>query len=162
MQINIFILYYWTRNYHGHHIYLTLQVKPATRTLNFLKHNLSTRSTDVKAAAYLSMVRPSMEYTAAVWDPHHTGDIQHLEKVQRRAARWALNDYGRYNSVTSMLEHLGWDTLKKRRMITRLQTLFKILHNAYMHSKSHITISTKQDTPDSITPNTSLFQIHLL
>ena len=75
--------------------------------------NLSTCSTDAKAAAYLSMVRPSMEYAAAVWDPHHTGDIQHLEKVQCRAARWALNDYGRYSSVTSMLEHLGWDTLKK-------------------------------------------------
>lgn len=77
------------------------------------------------------MVRPSMEYAAAVWDPHHVGDIQELEKVQRRAARWVLNDYGRYNSVTSMLGHLGWDTLQKRRMITRLQTLFKILHHNY-------------------------------
>ena len=38
------------------------------------------------------MALPSMEYAATVWDPHHTGDIQHLEKVQRRAARWALND----------------------------------------------------------------------
>ena len=29
LQISIFILvYYWTRNYHGHHIYLALQVKP--------------------------------------------------------------------------------------------------------------------------------------
>ena len=72
-----------------------------------------------------------MEYAAAVWDPYHTGDIQHLEKVQCRAARWALNDYVRYNSVTSMLENLGWDTLKKRRTITRLQTIFKILHNDY-------------------------------
>ena len=31
-----------------------------------------------------------------------------------------------------------------------------------MLSKSHITISTQQDTPDSITSNTSLFQIYLL
>ena len=65
----------------------------ATRTLNFIKRNLSNCSTDVKAAAYLSMVRPLMEYAAAVWDPHHVGDTQELEKVQRRAARWALNDY---------------------------------------------------------------------
>ena len=53
------------------------------------------------------LVRTSMEYAAAIWDPHHTGDIQHLEKVQRRAARSALHDCGRYNSVTSMLENLG-------------------------------------------------------
>ena len=30
-----------------------------------------------------------------------------------------------------MLEHLGWNTLKQRRAVTRLQTLFKILHNEY-------------------------------
>ena len=106
------------------------------------------------------MVRPSMEYAAAVWDPHHTGDIQHLEKVQRRAARWALNDYGRYNSVTSMLEILGWDTLKKRRMITRLQTLFKILHNDYAleipHHYLHQTRHTRQYHPQHfIIPNSS-------
>jgi len=29
-----------------------------------------------------------------------------LEKVQYRAARWALNDYGQCNSVISILEHL--------------------------------------------------------
>ena len=30
-----------------------------------------------------------------------------------------------------MLEHLGWNTLKERRAVTRLQTLFKILHSKY-------------------------------
>ena len=51
--------------------------------------------------------------------------------MQRRAARWMMNNYGRYNSVTTMIQHLDWDTLKKRRMIIRLQTLFKIMHNEY-------------------------------
>jgi len=105
--------------------------RKATRTLNFLKRNLSNCSPEVKAAAYVSMVRTSMEYAAAVWDPHQVGDIQELEKVQRRAARWVMNDYGRYNSVTTMIQHLDWDTLKKRRMIIRLQTLFKIMYNEY-------------------------------
>jgi len=40
------------------------------------------------------------------------GDIQELEKVQHRAARWAFDDYGQYNSVTSMLKHLGWVILE--------------------------------------------------
>jgi len=60
--------------------------------------------------AYLSIVRPVMEYAAAVC---YVGDTQKLEKVQCRAARWVLNDYRQYSSVTSLLEHLGWDTLKE-------------------------------------------------
>jgi len=103
----------------------------AIRTLNFLKQNLSNCSTDAKAVAYLSMVRPLMEYAPAVWDPYYVGDTLELEKVQCRAARWGLNDYGRYSSVSSMLVQLGWVTLKIRCTTTRLQTLFKILHNAY-------------------------------
>jgi len=38
------------------------------------------------------MARPQMEYTSAVWDPYHNSQIQQLEKVQRRAAKWIFND----------------------------------------------------------------------
>jgi len=75
------------------------------------------------------MVRPTTEYAAAVW---LCG--KHKEKVQRRAARWALNDYMDDSSATSILEHLGWNTLKERRPIARLQTLFKVLYNAWVLS----------------------------
>ena len=70
-----------------------------------------------------------MEYAATVWDPYYQNDIQHLEKVQRRAARWVLNDFSRYSSVTDMLQQLSWPTLQVRRRICRLQTLFKIINN---------------------------------
>ena len=50
------------------------------------------------------MVRPQLEYASDVWNPHQTGDIVELEKIQRRAARWIMNDYGRLSSVTSMLK----------------------------------------------------------
>jgi len=105
-----------------------------TRILNLLKRNLSNCSTNVKAAAYLSMVHPLMEYAAAVWDPHHVGDTQEFEKVQCRAARWALNDCSRYSSVSAQL---GWVTLNIRRTTTRLETLFKILHNDYSINIPH-------------------------
>ena len=72
-----------------------------------------------------------MEYAAAVWDPYHHNDILQLEKVQRRAARWVLNDYNRYSSVTAMLQQLSWPSLESRRKIFRLQTLFKIIHHDY-------------------------------
>ena len=66
-----------------------------------------------------------MEYAASVWDPHHLNDIQALEKVQRRAARWVMNDYSWYSSVSAMLHSLNWPSLQLRRRISRLQTFYK-------------------------------------
>ena len=101
----------------------------ASRTLNFLKRNLSNCSTQVKAAAYLAMVRPQLEYASVVWDPIYNSDVHKLENIQRRAARWVFKDYSRSSSVTSMLQHLSWPELKTRRKISRLQTFYKVLHN---------------------------------
>jgi len=36
-----------------------------------LQHNLSKYSSHVKANAYLTIVRPSLEYAACVWDPYY-------------------------------------------------------------------------------------------
>ena len=66
-----------------------------------------------------------MEYAASVWDPYHLNDIQALEKVQRRAARWVMNDYSWYSSVSAMLHSLNWPSLQLRRRISRLQTFYK-------------------------------------
>ena len=57
-------------------------VTKASRTLNFIKRNLSKCSSQVKESAYLMMIRPQMEYASDVWDPHCVGDIMELEKVQ--------------------------------------------------------------------------------
>ena len=40
----------------------------ASKVLNFIKHNLSKCSSETKASAYLSLVRPIMEYASCVWD----------------------------------------------------------------------------------------------
>ena len=101
----------------------------ATRTLNFLKRNLSNCSRKVKESAYLTMVRPQMEYASAVWDPHHNSLIQLLEKVQRRAARWIFNDYSRFSSVSAMLTELSWPSLQTRHKTSRLKILYKILNH---------------------------------
>jgi len=55
----------------------------ATKTLNFIRRNLSKCSQSTKAKAYSSMVRPTLEYCSTVWDPHFLKDINELEKVQR-------------------------------------------------------------------------------
>jgi len=60
----------------------------ATRTLNFVRHNTYCCSQEAKNLAYLSLVRPHLEYATAVWDPYAAKDIQQLERVQRRAVRF--------------------------------------------------------------------------
>ena len=102
--------------------------KKASNTLNFIKRNLSDCSREVKAQAYLTMVRPQMEFASVVWDPCYNVDVDKLEKIQRRAARWVISDCNRTSSVTQILNQLSWPTLRTRRKISRLQLLHKVLH----------------------------------
>ena len=53
---------------------------------------------------------------------------QELERVQRRAARFVLDDYSRNSSVNNMLSKLGWDVLETRRKIARLALMFNMYH----------------------------------
>ena len=48
--------------------------------------------------------------------------------IQRRAARWVKNNYSTYDSVTNMLEDLGWRSLENRRIDARLVMFYKIVH----------------------------------
>ena len=75
------------------------------------------------------MVIPHLEYASDVWDPHHVGNIMELEKVQRRAARWVLNDYSQFSSVISMLDQLSWPTLQTHCKLSRLHTLHKVFYH---------------------------------
>ena len=61
--------------------------KNENKSLHFIHQNLSTCNSNVKATVYLTIVRPLLEYTACVWDPHQDYLICEIEKVQRHAAR---------------------------------------------------------------------------
>jgi hypothetical protein len=43
--------------------------------------------------------------------------LDKIESVQRRAARYVAKRYHNTSSVTSMLNHLNWNTLENRRNI---------------------------------------------
>ena len=51
-----------------------------------------------------------------------------LEMVQRRAARWAMNNFSPTASVTNMLDQLGWETLEHRRSCARLSLFHSIVY----------------------------------
>jgi len=75
-----------------------------SRTLNFLKRNLSDCSTQVKAALYLAMVRPQLEYASTVWNPIYNNEVHRIESIQRRAARWVLKDYCMQTHAVHLLQ----------------------------------------------------------
>ena len=101
----------------------------ANRQLGFIKRNLLSCPQDLKAKAYITLVRPLLEYSSTVWDTHTSELIKQIESVQRRAARFAMRDYSRYSSPSSMLATLGWDTLELRRKVNRLALMHKIIND---------------------------------
>ena len=73
---------------------------------------------EVKEAAYKGLVRRVLEYSGSVWDPSGVGLQNELEKVQNRAARFVTGNYNfETESMTGILEHLKWESLKKRRLL---------------------------------------------
>ncbi len=101
-----------------------------------MRRNLKICSRRAKAAAYKALVRPVLEYASPVWDPVTTTCIDSLEKIQRRAARWAMQDYKRTSSVEAMLQELDWPSLQERRKVARLTSLYKY-RNGLLHIDTH-------------------------
>jgi len=105
-------------------------INKATKVLNFLRRNLYKCNQEVRCTAYTHLVRPMLEYASCVWDPYLVKDINSLEMVQRRAARWATSNYDWQSgiSISSTLNNLQWDTLSSRRQISRLKLFYKAVH----------------------------------
>ena len=100
----------------------------SSKTLGFLRRNLHNCTKEVRETTYNTLVRPTLEYASSAWDPHLTTDINRLEQVQRRAARFVTRNYWERTPgcVSSMITNLGWDSLAHRRRTQRLTMLYKI------------------------------------
>ena len=100
----------------------------ANRTRGFLQRNLRKSPPKLKNQAYKTYVRPTLEYASTVWAPHTDKDINRLEMVQRRAARFVKADFHSRHSVTKMLHQLDWQTLNERRAQAKVTMLYRIIH----------------------------------
>ena len=66
--------------------------KKANAIRGFLQRNIKSCPPLVKENCYKLMIRPIIEYAPTVWAPYLQKDILKLESVQRRSARFVLND----------------------------------------------------------------------
>ena len=102
--------------------------KKANSTLGFIRRNLRRCPPACQSTAYLALVRPLLEYGAAVWDPYLKKDIDLMEHTQRHAARFITGDYRSTTpgSVTRLLKKTKLQPLQERRQQLRLTLLYKL------------------------------------
>ena len=68
-------------------------LKKATNLLNLCRRNLHTCHENIKETAYKAIIRPRLEYASPSWNPYTSRNINKIEAVQRRAARFVLGNY---------------------------------------------------------------------
>jgi hypothetical protein len=86
----------------------------AWKALHVIMRILKKGNTNTKSLAYTSLVRPILKYGAACWDPYRECQINALDGVQKKAAKFAQHTGG-----------LVWEPLAQRRKIARMCALFK-------------------------------------
>ena len=95
-------------------------VHRATQSLNRLRRAMYGCTDRAKALAYLALVRPCLEYCNVVWTLHTSKNIDLIESVQRRAARWIKSSFDSttfqwIKSSSECLDELRWPSLELRR-----------------------------------------------
>ena len=122
----------------------------ASKVLGIVRRNLHICPRSVRETVYKTLVRPTLEYGGAAWDPYYDKDIKKLERVQRKATRFCAGNYNPPASVTEMLKDLSWDTLAMRRKTARLSFMYKLTHNLIDFSaENHLKLNNKRGTRGS-------------
>jgi len=90
------------------------KVIKARKALHFTMRIIKKSNSNTKSLAYMSLVRPILEYGAACWDPYREGQISALERVQKKAAKFA-----QYMNIPN------WENLASRKKLSRICAHFK-------------------------------------
>ena len=87
---------------------------------------------NIKETAYKAIIRPHLEYASPSWNPYTSRNINKIEAVQRRAARFVLGNYN-YSPTSGLtydIHHrLKWIPLPHRRALYDLALFYKIRSN---------------------------------
>ena len=125
-------------------------VNKTTKLLNLCRRNLHMCDHHSKEIAYKTIVRPHLEYASTAWNPYTARNIDKIESVQRRAARFILRNYnyGPDSHLTYQIQHtLKWIPLQHRRTLYDLVTFYKIRAN-YINIRFPETVRQSPHQPD--------------
>jgi len=111
-------------------------VAKATQRVGILYRGFVTRNFNFMRKAYITYIRPLLEYNSVVWNPHQKDLILRIEKVQRRFTKWIPSLYKL--SYSERLAMLNLEPLELRRLRFDLIEYYKILHNvSSINDSSH-------------------------
>jgi len=82
--------------------------------LHFVTRTVKKGNKNTKILTHMSLVRPSLEYGAAYWDPYRECQISALDRVQNEATKFAHHSGGS-----------DWESLTQRRKIARMCAHYK-------------------------------------
>ena len=100
-------------------------VSTANQRMNLLYRAFFSRSLNTLVKAYITYIRPLLEYNTVVWSPHKKCDIQLVEKVQRRFTKQLPGL--RNMTYAERLAVTGLHTLELRRLHADLIMCYKIV-----------------------------------
>jgi hypothetical protein len=100
-------------------------VQKARWALHFVMRVVKKGNKNMKSIAYKSLVGPILKYGAACWDPYTECEINALERVKNKAAKYLYHTGG-----------LDWEFLAQRRKTARMCALF----NAYKGERAWLEI----------------------
>lgn len=96
------------------HYHIDVVLASANRSLGLIKHSLKNAPPYIRKLAYLTLVRPKIEYASAIWDPVQAYLIQNIESLQNRAVRFIF-----FRLLTSFKHHC---TKRSRRTWTLISS----------------------------------------
>ena len=102
-------------------------VNKANKIVGFLKRNVGPGNKEVFSRLYKALVIPILEYAVPLWSPNLQKNIDALERVQRRASKYALPMSSRDSPYEERLGMLGWSSLQSRRSYLSLLECYKTM-----------------------------------
>ena len=123
---------------------------------NLIHKCFVSRDSDSLLRAYITYVRPLLEYASQAWSPHLVADINKLEAVQRRFTKRlkGMEDM----DYPSRLKVLAIDSLQKRRVLADLIFTYKVLFGLTdMNSSEFFTLNSNYRETRKLNP----YKLHI-
>lgn len=108
-------------------LHIKNMIAKANSRVGLIKRSFSKLNIKTFKLVYKSLVRPILEYCSVIWSPIYKGDINEIEKVQRRATKIVSSI--RNLSYPKRLKALDIPTLVYRRQRTDMLQVFRIINN---------------------------------
>ena len=131
-----------TSNWQPH---INTVVARANQRLGFLKRSLRGSPFKLRELAFEALVRSTLDYSGAIWDPTVEKEIAKIERVQNRGARWIRGARG-ILSITALLKDIGWVSVATRRRNQRLCLFYKLLNQAIDVDVSELGLQQLKDS----------------